>query len=280
MRKISKSLILAGITTFSLFSVAGTASAEEAAAPAYTLTSNVSLVSDYYFRGLTQTWHKPALQGGVDYAHSKGWYAGVWASSVSGNQYIGGSLELDYYGGYNGKINDDVSWTAGLYGYYYPGANFNKSSGPNASTADQKFNNLEWNVGVSYKWLSAKYSRSFTDYFGANTKTGFTSDTKGSSYIDLSANIPLMDDLALGLHVGHTDFKAKLSTALASGADNPDYTDYKIGLTKTFKDGWNVGIAYAKSNNSSYYDKTGSLANTDTANLGDGRFILSAGRSF
>ncbi len=276
MRTISKSLILAGFTTLSLLAVSGTASAAEAA-PAYTLTSNVSLVSDYYFRGLTQTWHKPALQGGVDYAHSTGWYAGLWASSISGNQYSGGSLEVDYYGGYNGKINDDFGWTAGLYGYYYPGANFNKASTPGA---DQKFNNLEWNAGVSYKWLSAKYSRSFTDYFGANTNTGFTSDTKGTSYIDLSANIPLMDDLTLGLHVGHTDVKAKLVTPLASGADNPDYTDYKIGLTKTFKDGWNVGVAYAKSNNSSFYDNTTSFANADTANLGDGQFILNAGRSF
>ena len=279
MRTISKSLVIAGIASFSWLSVSGSANAADAA-PAYTLSTNVFLVSDYYFRGLTQTWHEPALQGGVDYAHSSGWYAGAWGSSVSGNQYSGGSLELDYYGGYNGKITDDINWTAGLYGYYYPGANFNKSSGPAATTADQKFNNLEWNVGVSYKWLSAKYSQSFTDYFGANAKTGYTSDTKSSSYIDLSANIPLMDDLSLGLHVGHTDIKAKLAAPLASGADNPDYTDYKIGLTKTFKDGWNVGIAYAKSNNSSYYDKTSSLANAETADLGDGRFILSAGRSF
>ncbi|TCV88206.1 TorF family putative porin [Sulfurirhabdus autotrophica] len=274
MRTISKSLILAGFTTLSMLAVSGTASAAEAA-PAYTLTSNVSLVSDYYFRGLTQTWHKPALQGGVDYAHSSGFYAGLWASNVSGNQYSGGSLEVDYYGGYNGKINDDFSWTAGLYGYYYPGANVNKSAGPNASTADVKFNNLEWNVGVSYKWLSAKYSQSFTDYFGLNTNTGYTSDTKGSSYIDLSASIPLMDDLSLGLHVGHTDIKSK-----TAAGGNPDYNDYKIGVTKTFKDGWNIGVAYAKSSNSSFYDNTGSLANSDTSNLGDGRFILNAGRSF
>lgn len=274
MRTISKSLILAGITT--LTGLSGSALAADA--PPYTLTSNVSVVSDYYFRGLSQTWHNPALQGGVDYVHSSGWYAGLWGSNISGNQYAGGSLEVDYYGGYNGKINDDWGWTAGLYGYYYPGANANKISG---STVNQTYNTLEWNAGVSYKWVSFKVSTTLGDAFGATKNNGYTSDTSGSTYMDLSANIPLADDLTLGLHVGQTDVKAKLSAPLASGATDPDYTDYKIGLTKTFKDGWNIGVAYAESNNTKYYNGTTSLLNaSEKRDLGEGTFILSAGRSF
>lgn len=274
MHNLKKTVALIG---FASASWCGVATVAHAADPAYTLTSNVSLVSDYYFRGLTQTWHKPAIQGGADLSLASGWYAGTWLSNVSGNQYSGGSLEWDYYGGYNGKINDDWGWTAGLYGYYYPGANVNKSS---SSTVDQRFNTLEWNAGVSYKWVSFKYSQSLTDYFGINKKTGFTSDSKGSSYMSLDAAIPLPYDLSLGLHVGHTNVKADLVTPTVGGSTNPDYNDYKIGLTKSFKDGWNVGVAYVKASNGAFYDKTSSLANSDTADLGEGRVVLSAGRTF
>ena len=86
--------------------------------PPYSLSANVFLVSDYYFRGITQTWGKPAIQGGFDFVHDSGIYLGTWASNVSGNQFAGGSLEWDFYGGYKNKINDDFTLGAGLYYYY------------------------------------------------------------------------------------------------------------------------------------------------------------------
>jgi len=67
----------------------GTALAQTAAAPAtpatpeHTLTANVGLYSEYIFRGIAQTGGKPAVQGGFDYAHSSGFYAGTWASNIS-----------------------------------------------------------------------------------------------------------------------------------------------------------------------------------------------------
>jgi uncharacterized protein (TIGR02001 family) len=111
---------LLAIAVASVFSSPALVLADDAAAPAspWTVTTNVYGVSDYYFRGITQTWHRPAIQGGVDVAHSSGWYAGLWGSNVSNNQYPGGSgLEFDYYGGYNGKFSDDWGWTAGGHGY-------------------------------------------------------------------------------------------------------------------------------------------------------------------
>ena len=86
-----------------LFAAAVAPAAVAQDAPAYTLTANVSLASDYYFRGLTQTWGKPAIQGGFDFAHGSGFYAGVWGSNVSGKQFAGGSMELDLYG-----LNEDT----------------------------------------------------------------------------------------------------------------------------------------------------------------------------
>jgi uncharacterized protein (TIGR02001 family) len=261
--------------------MAAPALAEETAAakaPDYTLTANVNLVSEYRFRGLAQTWGKPALQGGADFVHSSGFYAGVWGSNVSGNSYAGGSLELDYYGGYNGKITDDLGWTVGGYGYYYPGANFNKAAACAAGgCASQTYDNFEINAGVSWKWISYKLSYATTDYFGANTSTGFDGSTKGTLYHDLSVNYPITDDWAVLAHVGRTDYKANL----ASGV-NPDYTDYKLGVAKTFNGGWNASLAYIKATNDSAYKGVQSASTTavDTYDLNKGVVVLQLGRTF
>jgi hypothetical protein len=79
------------------------ASAQQAAVPAspHTLTGNVGLFSSYRFRGIDQTFGKPALQGGVDYSHASGIYLGNWNSNVQqGAGYPGGNLEMDFYGGW------------------------------------------------------------------------------------------------------------------------------------------------------------------------------------
>jgi uncharacterized protein (TIGR02001 family) len=74
--------------------------ADAAPASPHTLTGNVGFVSDYRFRGISQTFKEPALQGGFDYSHASGFYLGTWASNVYGNRnatgnpsYTGGSLE-------------------------------------------------------------------------------------------------------------------------------------------------------------------------------------------
>ncbi len=281
MRKLTRNLVLAGMAGMPAVLAGAPAMAADAApASPHTFTANVALVSNYIFRGLSQTFGKPAIQGGMDYAHASGVYAGLWGSSISSQQYAGGNTELDYYFGYNGKINDDWGWTAGFYGYAYPGANY-KNALPAGTYPDQTYNTEEVNAGVSWKWVSLKLSNTTSDFFGANTKTGYTSGSKNSTYLDLTANIPLPQDFTLLLHVGQQDVKTKLATANAAGATNPDYTDYKIGISKAFKDGWTVGLAHSKASNSSYYDKTaGVMDSTKTHDLGSGVTVLSVSRVF
>jgi len=107
----NKSLILIATATLML----GSARAQTAApTPEHTLSSNIALVSDYRFRGISQTWRLPALQGGIDYAHSSGLYLGTWASNVSGNSYNNGAgLELDLYGGYKLAVAQDLTLDIG-----------------------------------------------------------------------------------------------------------------------------------------------------------------------
>ena len=255
--------------------------AEEA--PAATATANVNLVSQYRFRGIDQTWGHPAIQGGADLSLASGVYAGVWASNVSGNSYPGGSLELDYYAGYNGKINDDWGYTLGGYGYWYPGANYDKAACPSAAFAapcalpSQSLNTFELNAGLSWKWLSYKLSVSTGDYFGANASTGYSKGTHGTMYHDLTATWAIADDLSLVGHVGRTDVNASY------GSLSPDYTDYRLAISKSYKGGWNASLALVGATNDAMFrPPTGglSMANMDTRDLNRPVVVLQLGRTF
>lgn len=272
-------LALLGLSTLASLSAAR---AEEAST-APSLSANVNLVNDYRFRGIDQTWGRPAVQGSVDYNHPDGYYAGLWASNVSGNSYPGGNLEVDYYAGYNGKIDGDWGFTLGGYGYWYPGSNVNKAACPSAaysapcSLPNQKFDNFELNGGLSWRWLSYKLSIALTDYFGANRKTGYSDHTRGSLYHDLSAAVPVADDLTLNLHLGRTDVKATY------GGVSADYTDYRIGLTKTFEGGWNASASWVGATNNTFFRApVGGLsaANGDIRDLNKGSLIVQVGRVF
>jgi uncharacterized protein (TIGR02001 family) len=98
-----------------------------AATPAWSLSGNVGVFSQYVFRGLTQTNAKPALQGGFDAAHQGGFYAGTWLSNISwysdtpGLDDASASLEWDVYGGWKWNAGNDVTLDAGLQYYAYPG---------------------------------------------------------------------------------------------------------------------------------------------------------------
>ena len=89
---------------------AGSMAHAEDVIPEHSFTANVSLVSDYRFRGVSQTFKQPAIQGGFDYVHSSGFYVGNWNSNVSGNSFTDGSIEMDLYGGYKFNITP-VSYT-------------------------------------------------------------------------------------------------------------------------------------------------------------------------
>ena len=113
------------------------------------------MVSDYRFRGISQTHDKAALQGGVDYANPNGIYLGAWASSISWvKNFVGkGNKELDIYGGYKNAIaGGDWNYDVGFITYQYPGR------GPVVPTILANPNTTELYGALGYKWLSVKYS--------------------------------------------------------------------------------------------------------------------------
>jgi uncharacterized protein (TIGR02001 family) len=215
------------------------AAAPAAAAPAspHTITGNVGLFSSYRFRGIDQTFGKPALQGGVDYSHASGFYLGNWNSNVNqGAGYPGGNLEMDFYGGWK-KTWGDWGIDLGALYYYYPGTNA-LATGPILLQNNRtlrihtgKVDNTELYVAGSWKFISLKYSHAVSDYFD-------TPDTKNSSYLDLSANYDLGDGWGINGHLGHLHFK---------NMTNGSYSDWKIGVTKDIG-GWVFAASYIDTN--------------------------------
>jgi uncharacterized protein (TIGR02001 family) len=237
----------------------GVANAQAAASSPHTLTGNMAIVTDYRFRGISQTFGQPAIQGGIDYSHASGFYLGNWNSSVSGNSYYDGSIEMDFYGGFR-KAFGDFGIDVGLLQYYYPGAE-------NAGT---KYDTLEAYIAGSWKWLTLKYSLTMTDWFGVKSAT---SDSEGSGYLELNASYEIAPKLSLVAHLGQQT---------VSNFGNLDYTDYKIGLTYDLN-GWLLGAAYIDTDaDDPAYKSAASVVPTSTKveDIGKGTVVLSVTKTF
>ena len=185
------------------------------------LAFNVGAVSDYRYRGISQTRLKPAVQGGVDWSHESGFYVGGWASSIKWvkDAYGDSQVEIDLYGGFKNKLTDDLSYDVGVLQYIYPGA---KTRRWNAIYKDP--NTTEIYGAVSFGPLTAKVSYAATNLFG-NYDFGANRDSKGSLYFDLSGAFDLGDGLLLTPHVGYQKVRR---------IANASYTDYSFTLSKDF----------------------------------------------
>ena len=241
MRKTLLATALAAATA-----MPGLASAQ--ASSPHSITGNMSIVSDYRFRGISQTFVQPAIQGGIDYSHKSGFYLGNWNSNVNGLSYTDGSIEMDVYGGYKfgaGPIAMDV----GLLQYIYPGA----------ETGGEKYDTTEAYVAGTWKWFTVKYSYALSDFFGVP-------DSDGSGYLDLTFNYELAPKFNLVAHYGMQTVEN------VSGAD---YDDYKVGITYDLN-GWLLGAAYVDT------DTTLNVTNAagKTEDLAKGTVVLSVSKSF
>ena len=184
--------------------------AAPAAAPDNAVSFNAAVVSDYRYRGISQTRLQPALQGGADYVNNPtGLYAGAWASTIKWIKDAGGdgNVELDLYAGKRGQVSEAVSYDVGVLTYVYA------SNGlPVSANTTEIYGQLGY--GPAY----VKYSHSVTNLFGF-------ADSKNSGYLDVGANIDAGEGWTINLHGGHQNVKHN---------DAASYTDWKLGVTKDF----------------------------------------------
>lgn len=226
MKKIA--LLLASTFAATSLSVATPAFAQEEAEKEFTVSGSVGLVSDYRFRGVSQSDKEMAIQGGVTVTHKSGFYVGTWASNLSGWGTFGGSnMELDIFGGYAFPINDDLKLDVGLTWYMYPGGSDNTDFAEPYVKLGIGSGPLTGLVGVAYAPKQ--------EALGNFSNTPFSAGQKEDNlYLwgDVAYAIP-GTPLKLKGHVGYSDGNPGLGPNGTSVAPTGKYVDWLIGAEGT-----------------------------------------------
>jgi uncharacterized protein (TIGR02001 family) len=193
----------------SLAAAAAALLASTLAAPAVAADSSVAFnagaVTEYRYRGISQSRLKPALQGGLDYT-AGAFYVGAWGSTIQWIKDGGGGadVEVDIYGGYKLELAKDTVLDLGVLTYQYPSNGLKPSA-----------NTTEVYGALTFGPVTAKYSHSTTNLFGF-------ANSKGSGYLDITGNFEVAG-ITVTPHIGR-------QTVKNSGAYT--YTDYSITLSK------------------------------------------------
>jgi uncharacterized protein (TIGR02001 family) len=242
-----KKILVPSLIALAIGSLSSVAQAQTAPAPAAepesTLAFNAGVITDYRYRGISQTRLQPALQGGIDYTDKSGFYVGTWGSTIKWIKDGGGKadVELDLYGGYKGTAGD-VAYDVGFLRYEYPSNKLTPSANTNEIYAAAT-------VGV----FTAKYSHAVSNLFG------FT-DSKNSYYLDLSAAFDLGGGYSLTPHVGRQGVK---NHSVAS------YNDYALTLGKDLGNGLSASAAVIGTNAT-----TGAYVSPSNKDLGKSGLVV------
>lgn len=209
--KLSKTLIASA-----LIASAGIAQAE--------ITANVGVVSNYYFRGITQTDDGAAIQGGFDYSNGSGFYAGVWSSNVD----FGGkeSTEIDLYSGFGSDIGaTGISYDVGTIYYAYPGAGGDNGGGD--------LDYAEIYTTFSYSVLSASLYYNIWGEVESTPANNQVND-EGDYFWNISADVPLPEHFSISAFIARADFDSR--------AD--DYTYWGASLARDVGEFGSLSLNY------------------------------------
>ena len=184
--------------------------AQEAAVETEEETSNLSwnltLTSDYVFRGISQTSENPALQGGLDYAFGEsGFYTGVWASNVDFDDSDGPNIELDGTAGWGMSLSDDWSLDLHFVRYFYFGEN-------------SAYGSIDYNE----YFISTSFREMLT--FTAAYADDYSNSGVSSQYYAVDGSWDVGHEFNLSAGLGYSKFSEGTG----------DYTDWSLGLSRQF----------------------------------------------
>jgi uncharacterized protein (TIGR02001 family) len=201
--KVDEMKRLTSLTMLSALTLAMPAQAETAGLPGE-FSGNVTLTSDYVFRGFTQTDEEPAIQGGLDWDSGAGFYAGTWGSNVNFGNGDEASAEIDLYAGYAGAV-DNFSYDVGFIFYWYPGA-----SGALDYDFWEAYGSVGYDFGAAAISLGIAYS---PENFGG---------TDDGLYLQSGISIPVTDQFSIDANLNYYD---------VDPAFGEDYLDWSVGGT-------------------------------------------------
>jgi uncharacterized protein (TIGR02001 family) len=220
-----------GLSAVLFAALSAPAMAQDEPAPAVTVSGNAAVVTDYRFRGISQTDKRFALQGGITVTHESGFYVSTWGSSIDDYVAASSDQELDLIGGYS-KTFGGATVDVGVLYYYYPG-----SGGANTDFIEP-YASIKGTFGPATAKLTANYAPKAKALSVGNGK-------EDNLYLaaDVAATIP---DTAFGIsaHLAHSFGPSYLTIG-------KEYTDWNIGATYT----WNhltFGVSYVDTDKDLY----------------------------
>lgn len=191
---------------------------DEADSGPISFSANVTLTTDYRFRGISQTENDLALQGGFDAAHESGFYVGTWASNLAGWGTFGGSnLELDLYGGYATEISG-LAVDLGVVWYVFPGGLDRTSYGEFYGSVGKEFGPVGMTVGANYAFPQDALS--------------LNDDKEDNIYVYTNADIALGESpFSLSGHLGYTDGNPENGPNGWVPSPTGTYLDWSLGVS-------------------------------------------------
>lgn len=229
------------------------AMAQEEAGP-ISVSGSVALVSDYRFRGVSQSDKEMAIQGGLTVSHESGFYVGTWGSNLAGWGTFGGSnMELDLFGGFSTEIGGGATIDVGLTWYMYPG-------GANDTDFAEPYVKVSGDVGPVSLLAGVAYAPKQEALGNFSNTPQSRGQKQDNLYLwgDASAGIP-STDLTLKAHLGYSDGNPGLGPNGTSIAPTGKYWDWMLGADYALGP-VTVGVAYVDTN----------ISRADSAYLGGG----------
>ena len=207
--------------------------------PAVTVSGSVAVVSDYKFRGISQTDGNFAVQGGITISHESGFYVSAWGSSIDDYVTVHGTAhqELDLIAGYKHSFDGGVTVDVGALYYVYPGTRPGFTGDKSASDFIEPYLAVSYALGPVTAKVTGNYAPKQKALAIDQGQTGaFKKQDNFYLACDLSASIP-NTPVGLTAHIGHTWGPSWLS------GPTDEYTDWALGATYTWKS-LTFGVSY------------------------------------
>jgi len=208
-------------------------------------SGSFGFLTDYKFRGVSQTNEEMAIQGSFDWGHEKGYYLGVWASNVEFGAAGAGNTEFDFYAGVAREYYGITFDIGGLW-YTYPGA-----------TQQLGLDYFEYKFGMSYEF--PLISMGATIFYTPEN----TASSGDGTYVSYDAEVPLLSRLSMTGHVGYQWVEDE--TAIT----RPDTLDWSIGASYATH-GFDLSLVYVDTD----------LTTAECGTICDGSVVFGIGRSF
>lgn len=223
-----------GLSAVAFAMLSAPAFAQDEPVPELSVSGSATVVTDYRFRGVSQTDKRFAIQGGLTVTHASGFYVSTWGSSIDDYVANGSDQEIDLIAGYSTTVGA-ATFDLGVLYYYYPG-----SHGANTDFVEP-YASVKGTFGPA----TAKLTVNYAPKTKALSLDGVHKEDNFYVAGDLSASIP-DSPVGVSVHLGHSWGPSYL--IIGSGKE---YTDWSVGATYS----WNsltFGVSYVDTDKSAY----------------------------